>query len=76
MIDPTCQNCGSNEHFSKDINAGTGAWSPSILPIGFTRDARYQIVVCGSCGLTRWFVPKEFLGDVREKFERVSPPVE
>jgi predicted nucleic-acid-binding Zn-ribbon protein len=67
-IDP-CKNCGGTEHFSKEVVAGGAA---ELLPIGSLHGPKYRILVCGSCGLTQWFVPQEFLVHVKEKFERVA----
>lgn len=66
-----CRNCGGSELHTCDVDAG-GGFSPNLMPIGFLHGARYRLTICGACGLTEWFVPQEFLGAVREKFERVS----
>jgi hypothetical protein len=49
----------------KEVNAdGAG-----LLPIGVLHGPKYQICICGSCGLTEWFVPKRFLPLVKEHFD-------
>jgi predicted nucleic-acid-binding Zn-ribbon protein len=65
---PVCRNCGDAQFFSHEVNAG-GGLTPNLLPIGFFAGARYRIRVCGTCGLTDWFVPKEFLQGVRDTFK-------
>lgn len=60
----SCRNCGSSEHYSKEVTAGEGA-----LPVGALHGPKYQIIVCGSCGLTDWFVPSRFLPLVKERFD-------
>ncbi len=60
----SCTECGGNEHFSKEVSPGD-----ELLPVGSLHGAKYRVVVCGACGLTRWFVAERFLALVREKFE-------
>jgi hypothetical protein len=67
----TCRNCGGTELHTCEVSAG-GVMSPDLMPIGFLHGGRYRLTICGTCGLTEWFVPPEFLGKVRETFERVS----
>jgi predicted nucleic-acid-binding Zn-ribbon protein len=62
----SCTECGSNEHFSKEVGPGA---TGELLPVGSLHGPKYRIVVCGACGLTRWFVPQRFLSLVKEKFE-------
>jgi len=65
-----CSYCGANAHFTKEISAGGGV-SNNLLPLGFVGWAegpRYRLRICGSCGLTQWFVVDAFLPQVREKF--------
>jgi predicted nucleic-acid-binding Zn-ribbon protein len=63
-VGKSCTECGSNEHFSKEIVPGS-----ELLPVGFLHGAKYRVVVCGACGFARWFVVERFLPLVREKFE-------
>jgi predicted nucleic-acid-binding Zn-ribbon protein len=63
-----CRHCGGSEHYAKEIVAGEFA---TLLPIGVLHGPKYQIVVCGGCGLTEWFVPGRFLSQVKEKFDRL-----
>lgn len=67
----SCTNCGGTETFTKEVVAGGGS-AADLLPIGFLHGPKYKIVVCGSCGLTQWFVPQQFLAAVKEKFDRVT----
>ena len=71
VSDKACTNCSANEFYTAEINGG-GGLSPDLLPVGFFHGSRYQIVVCGDCGHTRWFVPKEFLRLVKDKFAKLD----
>ena len=67
-----CRHCGALDHYVTEISTGGGIF-PSSLPLGFAewfKNPRYRLRVCGSCGLTDWFVVEEFLPAVREKFTR------
>jgi predicted nucleic-acid-binding Zn-ribbon protein len=66
-----CVHCGGNDFYSSEVGAGGGI-SNDILPLGFLHGAHYQIIVCGSCGDTRWVVPERFLYLVKEKLSKVS----
>ena len=56
-----CPNCESNGQYqSKQISSG-GGHAPTYLP-GLGRwyaAAKFTIVVCSSCGLTRFFASEE-----------------
>ena len=70
-----CGNCGGRDHYTTEINAGGGIF-PSVLPLGLSewlKNPRYRLRVCGTCGLTTWFVVEEFLCAVREKFDPEPP---
>jgi predicted nucleic-acid-binding Zn-ribbon protein len=71
MNDQKCRNCGSTERYSKEVNA-VGGYGPNLLPIGFWSGAKFEIQVCGTCGLVEWFVPKRFLAKVKERLERAA----
>ena len=64
--DKPCTECGNNKHFSTEVAPGSYG---ELLPLGWSHGAKYRIVVCGACGLTRWFVADRFLSLVKEKFE-------
>jgi predicted nucleic-acid-binding Zn-ribbon protein len=69
-VNRDCRNCGGQDHYLTEVNAGGGIF-PSVLPLGFSgwlKNPRYRLRVCGTCGLTDWFVVEEFLEAVREKF--------
>ena len=61
-----CRNCGSSEQYAKEVTAGDSA---ALLPIGALHGPKFQIIVCGSCGLTEWFVPNRFLPLAKEQFD-------
>ena len=64
----TCRHCGKSEFYSSEVSPGDGA---ALLPLGVLHGPKYRITVCGSCGLTEWFVPSRFLPLVKEQFEAV-----
>ncbi len=68
----TCRKCGSAELFTTQVNANV-AEGPNLLPIGFWEYPTYQIVICGDCGLTDWFVSRKHLKAVKRKLKRVNP---
>ncbi len=55
-----CPNCGSTDLRIAMADA-TGGEGPDLLPGvgGFFRRAKFAVVVCCGCGLTRFFVPEE-----------------
>ncbi len=57
-----CPNCESKDLFKtvKPVSSG-GGYAPNYLPgIGGTfGSAKFDVVVCNSCGLTRWFAETE-----------------
>ena len=65
-----CRHCGSQDLFSFTVQAGGSAGS--LLPVGALHGPKYENRVCGECGYTEWFVAKEQLHLVREKFARVD----
>jgi len=62
--DSTCPECGqSNLYCSVEVSAG-GGYAPNYLPgLGsFLSAAKFRVVACQDCGLTRFFASKEALG--------------
>jgi len=56
-----CPNCeGSNLYQTDDVSSG-GGYAPNYLPRlgGMFSRAKFRIVVCRDCGLTRFFAQKE-----------------
>ena len=72
MTSISCRNCGSKERYRQEV-AATGGYGPNLLPLGWIgwSGPKFQIEVCGSCGLVDWFVPQGLLGKVKEKFSRI-----
>lgn len=70
-----CPNCeGTTLYRAEGIGAG-GGYSPDYLPgLGtFLKGAKFDVVVCRTCGLTRWYAQPEArqrLGDSK-KWKRV-----
>ena len=65
----TCRNCGSSEHYWEEVNAN-GGYGPRLLPIGAFKNPKFQIRVCGGCGLVDWFVSPKYLDSVKTNFRR------
>jgi hypothetical protein len=75
MTEKPCRNCGSKERYCQEVNA-SGPYGFNLLPIGWggwlgQGRPKFNIQICGSCGLVEWFVPQGLLPKVKEKFPRV-----
>jgi predicted nucleic-acid-binding Zn-ribbon protein len=71
-----CSNCGStNQYRSRKPVSSGGGHAPVFLPgLGPWYSAeKFEIVVCGACGLTRFFARNEALEKLAgsEKWERI-----
>jgi hypothetical protein len=44
----------------------------NLLPLGYLHEAIYDNIICGTCGHTEWFVSKDSLYRVKEKFKPVD----
>lgn len=62
MAIAACPNCGGKELFrsAKGVSGG-GGYAPNYLPgLGTTfTSAKFDVVVCSNCGLTRFFAQPE-----------------
>lgn len=72
-----CPNChGTTLYEGPDTSAG-GGYAPNYLPqLGrFMRTARFRLVVCRDCGLTRFFAEPEARAKLKEsrRWRAVSP---
>ena len=56
-----CPTCGSDEVYESDPISAGGGYAPNYLPgLGkFWSAAEFQVVLCRSCGLTRFFATEE-----------------
>jgi len=64
----TCPECGKSNLFrSAQVSSG-GGHAPNYLPgLGtFWGSAKFQLVVCRDCGLTRYYAAKEALAKLPE----------
>jgi predicted nucleic-acid-binding Zn-ribbon protein len=52
-----CPNCGSTQLYRSPAISSGGGHAPNFLPGlgGVFRSARFEIVLCRDCGLTRFF---------------------
>jgi predicted nucleic-acid-binding Zn-ribbon protein len=52
-----CPNCGSESVYESEEVPAVGAYSPDLLPgLGNAiHRAKFRLVVCEACGLTRFF---------------------
>ncbi len=55
-----CPECGQKNLFVTTTNSG-GGYGPMLLPklSGFFTTAKFEVVVCADCGLTRFFASTE-----------------
>ncbi len=72
-----CPNCGGNTLYrSPEISSG-GGHAPNYLPgLGrFILSARFTLVVCRDCGLTRFFASSQARARLKEarKWKPVAP---
>ena len=60
MNPKACPECGQNNLFVTTTNSG-GGYGPMLLPrlSGFFGFAKFDVVVCADCGLTRFFAAQE-----------------
>ena len=61
MKSSTCTDCGSSNLFrSKPVTSG-GGYAPDYLPglRNFWRAAKFEMVLCKDCGLTRFIASPE-----------------
>ena len=68
MKKSSCPECGqSNLYSSSEVSAG-GGYAPNYLPgLGsFFSVAKFTLVVCKDCGLSRFFASSEALGKLSE----------
>ena len=56
-----CPTCGSHELYQSDEVSAGGGYAPNYLPGlgGFFRSEEFRLILCRSCGLTRFFASKE-----------------
>ena len=68
-----CRNCESSEWYIKEVDS-KGGYGPNLLPISFWFEAqpKFEIHVCGRCGLVDWFVARRFLDKVKKEFDRAT----
>jgi predicted nucleic-acid-binding Zn-ribbon protein len=63
-----CPECGSRDQYQpeKAVSAG-GGHGPNFLPdLGkWYEPAKFALVVCADCGLTRWYAAREARDKVR-----------
>ncbi len=68
MAYSACPNCGSSRLYQhkKPISAGGGQAPDFLAGLGtFWSAAKFDIVVCSDCGLTRYFASREALEKLR-----------
>jgi hypothetical protein len=56
-----CRNCGSTEFYVGDAARAVGI-------VLFTIPLRFDLRVCGTCGLLDWFVQESELQKLKQKF--------
>lgn len=65
---PTCPECGQGNLYSSGKVSAGGGYAPNYLPGlgGYFASARFTVVVCRDCGLTRFFATREALDKLPE----------
>ena len=69
-----CPHCGRTNLFRSAASSG-GGHAPNYLPgLGsFFRSARFEVIVCQDCGLTRFFAERDAMRKITDskKWQRV-----
>jgi predicted nucleic-acid-binding Zn-ribbon protein len=72
-----CPNCGGNTLYQGPETSSGGGHAPNYLPgLGrFVLSARFTLVVCRDCGLTRFFASPQARAKLKEarKWSPVTP---
>lgn len=72
-----CPNCGGNTLYEGPGTSSGGGYAPLYLPGlgGFLRSAKFVLVICRDCGLTRFFAESAARKRLKEsgKWKQVSP---
>lgn len=72
-----CPNCGGNTLYQGPEVSSGGGHAPNYLPgLGrFVLSARFTLVVCRDCGLTRFFASPQARAKLKEsrRWKAVSP---
>jgi len=65
---PSCPECGQSNLYATDKVSACGGYAPNYLPgLGsFLSVARFTVVVCKDCGLTRFFASPPALAKLTE----------
>ena len=70
-----CPNCGGRELYGTKASAG-GGHAPNYLPGlgGFWMTAKFELVLCRDCGLTRFFASRDAMEKVAnsKKWKRMD----
>ncbi len=66
-----CPGCGGSSLYQNRDVESRGGYGPDLLPGlgGFVRSAKFVVVVCSTCGLTRFYAQleaREKLGDSKK----------
>jgi predicted nucleic-acid-binding Zn-ribbon protein len=68
LEDKKCPECGNTNLYRSDNVSSGGGDAPNYLPgLGnFFNSAKFRMVVCQDCGLTRFFAAREALSKISE----------
>ncbi len=69
-----CPECGSRRIYTKKVSVLNGGYGPDLLPGvgGLFKGRKFQLYICGDCGLTKFYVPEEYRPDLEKKFEKLN----
>jgi predicted nucleic-acid-binding Zn-ribbon protein len=72
-----CPNCGGHTLYQGPETSAGGGYAPNYLPGlgGFIRQAKFVLVVCRDCGLTRAFASPQARAKLKEsrRWTSVTP---
>lgn len=69
--DHQCRNCGSKDLYQAEVNTQTSHLLEAVTNYRKGGAVKFQVRVCGDCGLYEWFVAPEHLADVKQRLKRL-----
>jgi predicted nucleic-acid-binding Zn-ribbon protein len=69
MAEAKCPDCGSEELY-RHVNTAANGWTVRLLPK--LMPGRFTVVLCGNCGLTRFYASHADRESARVGWERLQ----